>query len=72
MSNAVTTQMLRPGDVDEAAYAKFVAKILKSNLRARDKGRTCFAGMTDDECREAARSYCVMYRHQFRVLVPVA
>lgn len=69
----VETKMFRNGDVDEAAYAKFVAKTIKSNMRARDKankrGDGIWFGFTDDQCREAARSYCAMYRHQFRVLI---
>ena len=74
--DAVTSgPMLRPSDVDEAAYAKFLTKITKSNMRARDKsnasGRGVWVGMSDADCAEAARSYCIMYRHQFRVLVPV-
>lgn len=80
MTNAtmtVTTEFLRKtGEIDETAYAAFLAKNVKSNIRARDKAnargltRSVWYGMTDAECTEAARSYCVMYRHHFAIFAP--
>lgn len=71
----VTSQKYVNGAVDETAFAAFVAKTVKSNMRARDKankaGRGIWHGFSDDDCREAARSYCSCYRHHFRVLIPV-
>ena len=67
----VTTQMFKHGDVDEAAYAAFVAKTIKSNKRAVAKGRGVWAGKTDADAIEAAEQYCRCYRHQFRTLIPV-
>ena len=71
--NSVTSQLYRAGEVDEAKYAAFVAKTVRSNLRARDKAnakgdpRGLWYGFTDEQCREAAEAYCHCYRHQKRV-----
>lgn len=79
MNDAVTCRMYRPNmnDIDEAKYAAFVAKTVKSNMRARDKADRrgdpggLWYGFTDEQCAEAARSYCEMYRHQFARLVEI-
>jgi len=68
----VTTQAFTHSAVDETRFAAFVAKVTKSNLRLRGKGHRDYVDMTDADCEEAARSYCSMYRHQFRALIPVA
>lgn len=77
----VTTELLRPTDVDETAYAAFLANTTKHYKKLRDKANArgngkgvigMYLGWTDEQCAEAARSYCGAYRHQFRVLVPVA
>lgn len=65
----VETGMFTHGEVDEVKYAKFVAKNVASNLRARARGVRDFAHMTEAECVAAAESYCRAYQHQFRVLV---
>ena len=70
--STVETQMFNQGDVDEAKYTKFVAKTAASYRRARDKGKRDYAHWTDEQCQSAANSYCGMYRHHFRTLVPVA
>jgi hypothetical protein len=71
-ADVVATKRFTQGAIDETAYGAFVARQVKSTKRQRDKGRRDFAGLTDAECVEMAESYCRMYRHQFRVLVPVA
>ena len=74
-TDVVTSGLLRPTNVDEVAYAKFVAKTVASIKRMRDKAaskpRAIYHGATDAECVTAAEVYCRAYRHQFRVLVPV-
>lgn len=71
MTDTVTSAMYKPGDVDEAAYAKFVAKTERGYRKARDRGAKMYAGWTEAEIVKAARFYCGCYRHQFRVLVKV-
>ena len=74
----VTTQMFKPGDVDETKYQAFYTKIVKSYQRqvvkahAKNNLRSDVWGWTDEDCYRAARAYCEAYRHHFRVLVPVA
>lgn len=72
MTMAVTTQILAQGDVDEAKYAAFVAKVTRQHERAMKRGARGYEGWSPADCAEAARSYCVMYREQYRTLVPVA
>lgn len=74
----VTTELLRKtGEIDEVKYAEFLAKTIKSNIKARDKAnarnltRSVWYGMSDADCTEAARSYCTMYRHHFAIFAPV-
>ena len=75
-STDVTTGLYRPDAVDETKYAAFVAKTVRSNMKARDKAnakgdaRGLWFGFTDEQCRLAAEQYCHCYRHHFRVLVP--
>ncbi len=75
MSATVTTALYTPGAVDEAAFARFVAKTEASYRRSVAKhnarGKGLYLGWTDADCVEAARAYCGCYRHQFRVLVLV-
>lgn len=67
----VTSHLYKPGDVDETAYGKFLAKMVKYYRRCRDKRHHFYTDWTDAQCQEAAEFYCRSYRHQFRVLVSV-
>ena len=72
---AVTTGLYTHGTVDEAAFARFVAKTEASYRRSVAKhnarGRGLYLGWTEAEIVEAARFYCGCYRHHYRVLVEI-
>lgn len=54
-----STHQTPTAEYDEIAYEAFVVKTATELLHAGD-----------DTPRESAEEICVMYRHQFRVLVP--
>ena len=72
---AVTTSLYAHGAVDEAAFAKFVAKMERFYRKCMAKGaadmRSMYYGWTEADCVEAARAYCGCYRHHYRVLVQI-
>lgn len=75
MMTVETSGLLRTTTVDEPRFAAFVAKMVASYRRSRDKhtkaGRGMYFGWTDAQCQEAARFYCGVYRNQFLKTEPV-
>lgn len=83
MNDVTTYQLLRPStDIDQAAFAKFVAKtrrgyerwvrLAKTGTERERRRHRDYAEWTEVDVDAATRFYCNSYRHQFRVLVPVA